>query len=450
MDEHELLNALDRKGVTFASLVQLREEYYSWAIRGFSAEKNIEHNSSACLRVLDKGVWGVAYKRGANIDFKSLMDKALLSCKISSKNRDVAITGYADAPTVSTSYVYPIKISPMDVDDTEMFSLLSDIKARLEVPGLKLSEIILDFWLIKRSYWDINGSAISETYPLIMITMYTTTMGGQVSTVMGFKGGLELIRDGAYEWVTKHLSERVYVAHKGKALNPLLSGSKFDVVLDYDLAAAFIHESLGHALQADNYMLQNTKRLPIGIKIASEELTIYDDPTIVGGFGSYLYDDEGVRARRKVLVENGNVVSFINTRSSAAYFNVEPSGNGRGWTNVPFSLMSNLVVKPGDWRPNEIIEETRRGILLQGIIIGRRYENGAIVLEAENGAYIEKGEIKDYIRGPLILRGNAQRLLLSITAIGKYLLPRPSFEKGLPVSEYAPILKLSKARIYAY
>ncbi|RLF14872.1 MAG: hypothetical protein DRJ66_05260 [Thermoprotei archaeon] len=448
VDVRKVLDSLEERGVAFADIILVDEEYYCWALRGFSADMTRERSKIACVRVLNNGVWGVACEYGDVVDYNRLVRRALLSCNVARANKDMAVLGYAEGPSLSINYVHPVKVLPVDMSE-EVFSILSEIKSLFEVQGVRIVEVLLDFWLISKRYWNTDGSVVFERKPLLTLTIYVVTDSGQVSGIVGSSSGLEFLREKGHLWLIENMRRRIVGLAKSRALNPLFSGFKFEVILDYDVSAAFVHEAIGHMLQADNYMTRRARRLPIGLRISSDELTIYDDPTVPNGFGSYICDDEGIRADRKTLIEDGIIVSFVNSRSSAAFFNMEPTGNGRGWNNVARSMMSNLVVKPGDWRPNEMIEETKRGIVLQGLIMGRYDENGNVIIEAENGIYVERGEVKSFIRGPLVLKGNARRLLSSICAIGRYIASRPSFEKGMPISEYVPMLKLSQARIYS-
>lgn len=49
----------------------------------------------------------------------------------------------------------------------------------------------------------------------------------------------------------------------------------------------------------------------LGQQVASEKITVVDDATIAGKYGSYAYDDEGNPGQKTVLIENGSVGSSI-------------------------------------------------------------------------------------------------------------------------------------------
>lgn len=79
---------------------------------------------------------------------------------------------------------------------------------------------------------------------------------------------------------------------------------KFKVILDPELAGVFIHEAVGHASEAD-LVLQNDSvfKDKLGERVGSEYVTVIDDATIEGAFGSYKYDDEGVEGKKQLSLK---------------------------------------------------------------------------------------------------------------------------------------------------
>src|SRR5581483_5323236 len=49
----------------------------------------------------------------------------------------------------------------------------------------------------------------------------------------------------------------------------------------------------------------------LGQKVAAEQVTVIDDGTIPGGFGSSPFDGEGVPTRRTLVIENGVLTSYL-------------------------------------------------------------------------------------------------------------------------------------------
>ena len=64
----------------------------------------------------------------------------------------------------------------------------------------------------------------------------------------------------------------------------------YDVILDSEATGLLVHEFVGHLFEADNGLL-NIDDVYAKRKIANENISIVDDPTLECGFGSYSCDD---------------------------------------------------------------------------------------------------------------------------------------------------------------
>jgi TldD protein len=105
--------------------------------------------------------------------------------------------------------------------------------------------------------------------------------------------------------------------------------------------------------------------------IGSNEINLFNDPTL-NERGFYWYDDEGVKAHETPLIVNGVLSGFMNSLKTANELNEAPTGNGR-CTNAeynPIPRMSNMVLKPGKWSPDDLIKEVRNGYLMKGFTGG--------------------------------------------------------------------------------
>jgi len=118
-----------------------------------------------------------------------------------------------------------------------------------------------------------------------------------------------------------------------------------------------------------------------GSKIASDKLTLIDDPLLFGGLGSQLYDGDGLTAQRRVMIENGVLKEFFVDWYYSRKLGWEPTTGGP----------SNLIVPPGNRSVAAIMKDLGRGILITGFIggnsnsttgdasvgiIGKLFENG--------------------------------------------------------------------------
>lgn len=135
------------------------------------------------------------------------------------------------------------------------------------------------------------------------------------------------------------------------------SGS-FTVMLSPQATWTVIHESLGHAIEGDTVVEGKSLITPdkLGQKIASECVTVIDDPTIPT-VGSFAYDDDGIKAAGKIIIEEGMFSDFLHNRESAGAVNSITTGNSKAknYSFFPLVRMSNFYLESG----NTSIEELK-------------------------------------------------------------------------------------------
>ncbi|PIS47887.1 MAG: peptidase U62 [Elusimicrobia bacterium CG08_land_8_20_14_0_20_51_18] len=153
-------------------------------------------------------------------------------------------------------------------------------------------------------------------------------------------------------------------------------------ILENRAAAVFWHEIFGHRMEGHRQKSESegqTFAKKIGENIMPDFLTVYDDPNIreFGGQslrGCYKYDDEGVKAGKAGLVENGVLKGFLMQRVPIDKF---PSSNGHGRRsegNMTVARQGNLMVESSKKIPYEklremLIEEVKKSGKPYGLII---------------------------------------------------------------------------------
>jgi PmbA protein len=156
----------------------------------------------------------------------------------------------------------------------------------------------------------------------------------------------------------------------------------------------------------------------LGEKIASDTLTLIDDATIPGLFGTCPFDDEGVASRRTVVIEKGVLKSYLLNTYSARKLGLKTTGNAsRGITGNAGVGPGNFFMEPGQRPPSEIIAGVRNGLYVTELIGGSAntvtgdYSSGAA------GLWIENGELA-YPVSEITIAGNLKQMLLEIDLIG--------------------------------
>ncbi len=154
-------------------------------------------------------------------------------------------------------------------------------------------------------------------------------------------------------------------------------------------------------------------------QFASDLITVIDDGTRQRILGSSPFDGEGVPTARRTLVENGVVRNFYYNTYAASRAGIESTGNASrgGYTRIPGIGTHNILVPGGEHTPEQIISQTRRGLLLNSITgsglssVTGNFSGGAA------GFWIENGRIQHPVRG-LTIAGNAEEVLYGIDMLG--------------------------------
>lgn len=146
---------------------------------------------------------------------------------------------------------------------------------------------------------------------------------------------------------TRAMIERL----KALKASPVADPYTGPAILSGPASGVFFHEIFGHRLEGHRLKRggQTFKKM-VGEQVLPTTFNVYCDPTL-NHYGSsdlngyYLYDDEGVKARRVSCVENGILRNFLMSRVPLEGF---PQSNGHGRTvggNDPVSRQSNLIVE---------------------------------------------------------------------------------------------------------
>jgi PmbA protein len=159
----------------------------------------------------------------------------------------------------------------------------------------------------------------------------------------------------------------------------------------------------------------------VGETLFDNKVTVVDDATIDGKFGSAPYDDEGVAHRRNVLVEKGVLKSFYYDLKTAAQSGVESTGNGsRGLFNPPNPSVTNLIVETGDTPLADILAGIDEGLLVEDVLgLGQgNIISGAFSNPLSLAFKIEKGEIVGRVKDASIA-GNIYNVLKNVAAVSR-------------------------------
>ena len=156
----------------------------------------------------------------------------------------------------------------------------------------------------------------------------------------------------------------------------------------------------------------------LGEPIAGENITIIDDGTMVGGFGSSPFDGEGVPTRRTVVVERGVLKSYLLNTYTGRKLGLGTTGNAaRGLTGNPGIGSGNLFLQPGEANPQDIIRDIRSGLYVTEFLgFGVNLVTGDFSRGA-SGLWIENGEFTFPVE-EITVAGNLKDMFRNVSAIG--------------------------------
>jgi TldD protein len=193
------------------------------------------------------------------------------------------------------------------------------------------------------------------------------------------------------------------------------------VVLAAGSGAVMLHEAFGHGLEADHFVKQSgVFHELVGQQLANTAVTIVDDASWPGGWGSFETDDEGQPAKATTLIRAGVLEEYLWDSSSARRHRGVTSSNARrqSFQCLPLPRMSNTFLLPGDDAPADIIADTPRGLYVTRFGAGSVVTATGEFLFAINEAYrIEGGKLTRPVRGCTV-SGNALAVLRGIDRVG--------------------------------
>jgi PmbA protein len=156
----------------------------------------------------------------------------------------------------------------------------------------------------------------------------------------------------------------------------------------------------------------------LGQQVAGTNVTVIDDGTMVGGFGTSPFDGEGIPTRRTVVIENGVLKSYLLNTYTAKKLGLETTANAsRGLAGTPGIGPGNYFLQPGTKTPKQIIGDIKDGLYVteflgMGVnLVTGDYSRGA------SGLWIVNGELA-YPVEEITVAGNLKDIFNNISEIG--------------------------------
>ena len=198
-----------------------------------------------------------------------------------------------------------------------------------------------------------------------------------------------------------------------RALNRLMpkpiKTGRYPVIFESQVATSLVSSIVSASSGSNQYRKTSFLLNSLDKKIASENLTINEDPYLRHGNATTYFDGEGVYVKPRVVVDKGFLKGYFLSSYSARRLKMQTTGNAGG--------AHNLIASSSSHSFKELIKKMGRGLVVtelmgQGLnMVTGDYSRGVA------GFWVEEGVIVHAVE-EITIAGNMRDMLLNISNIG--------------------------------
>jgi PmbA protein len=195
---------------------------------------------------------------------------------------------------------------------------------------------------------------------------------------------------------------------------------KGEMLLTPMAANEMIEEVIAHAINSDAVQKKSSHFAgKIGKHVASDLLTVEDDPTNVEGLNASSFDREGVFHRRNLVIEKGVLKKFLYNTYTASKDGVRSTGNAGGSTSSPPTVSTtNFLIKPMRSSVDTLVSEIDKGIIISRFSGNVDPVNGDFSGVVKGGRLVMDGTIKHAVK-EVMVAGNIFEALRQLNGISR-------------------------------
>jgi PmbA protein len=235
------------------------------------------------------------------------------------------------------------------------------------------------------------------------------------------------------EFKPKNVGERAAEMAVSGLKSQKLKEDTYTVMLDYEPCSGVLGyvSRLVSPMMAKLYFPLLLDKL--NKKIASDQITLIDDPLMPSGVGSASVDDEGTPSEKHVIIDVGVLKTFVYDSFCGAVEKKKTTGSavrassavgvstfpGKNFNSETIPIPRNPYFKPGKWSREEMLEETKRGLLVRRFHYTRitNPTRGDFTSVLRMGLYaVENGEIAGALKKSRLL-DNLLNMLQNVDAV---------------------------------
>jgi PmbA protein len=262
-----------------------------------------------------------------------------------------------------------------------------------------------------------NGVAAFERGTIIECSLAAVAKEKNTVTPVCFEFNAERAYNVDPAWAGKEAARLAVSALKTKRIKTETT----KLVLTQFALQELLHYTLINAVKADNVQRnQSPFKDKVGEKVASENVTIYDDGLFPAGLRTWKFDGEGVPNHKTALIEKGVLCGLLYDNYAAKKEGLESTGNATraGYLSTPSIGTTNFHITPGNKTTDQLLSEVDDGLIIY-YLQGAHSSNpvsGEFSVVATPAWKIRKGEITHATRGAM-LAGNIFEVLKNVSVV---------------------------------
>ena len=369
------------------------------------------------LRVVNGDQTGYAFTE--DLSLPSMLSAARTASAIASGTQIVAPQSFNPA---KTGDLYTTTVPWSDVHADQKLLVMKSIEEEARSKDAAIATVAVH-WIDgdeRVMIATLDGNLVTDHRPMARVTLVVTAKKGG-ETQSGFSN---IAAREEFAWFSEdRLSSMVDEAVdrtmvQFEAVRPPVG--EMPVILASGASGVLLHEAIGHGMEADfNREGGSVYADMMGKKVAESFVSVIDQADIPGERGALNYDDEGNKAGRTVMVENGILKSYLHDEISAKQYGVKPTGSGRreSYQYAPMPRMSCTFMEDGPHSKDEIVAAVDHGIICETYTDGQvQIGAGDFTFSVKNGWLVEGGKITAPIKD-VTITGNGPELLQRITMV---------------------------------
>jgi len=369
------------------------------------------------LRVIKNNRLGFSYSNDLK-EVDKVIDNAIEATKYAEPDNFLCLPSYQRPSTVE---VYDKNIALISESDAMEKILLMEQAAFNKDKRIKKTRKAGGSFTTGETYiFNSLGVALNYIATACTAQLMAIAENGSENQIGWDFSGSRFLQDIDFEKIGDTAAKRALDQLNSRKISSL----KGSILLDRSVAVDFLSLLAGalssEAVQKGKSLLANK----LGLKVCNEKFNVIDNGIFNRMLGSRPFDDEGVPAQSKILIEKGVLKTFMYNAYTARKAGVNSTGNAirGGFQNLPSVSPTNLYIETFDYGLVQdfvkLVKNTDKGIYVfetMGMHTANPISGEFSV--GVSGLWIENGEFKQPVK-EAVISGNILDLFNKIILIG--------------------------------